>query len=198
MRRSKIQRNSKETTIEIDLNLDGSGNSNIITPLSFLNHMLEAFSKHSLIDINIRVEGDLEVDQHHTVEDLGLVLGKALKEALGNKDGINRAGFFIYPMDEALAMVAVDLGGRPFLQFDAEFKRRYCGDLDTDLVEHFFEALSNTLGANIVVKLQAGKNDHHKLEAIFKALAKSFKMAIEIDPRSSGNIPSTKGRIDDI
>jgi imidazoleglycerol-phosphate dehydratase len=198
MRRSKIQRKSKETTIEIDVNLDGSGNSNIITPLNFLNHMLEAFSKHSLIDINIKAEGDLEVDQHHTVEDLGLVLGKALKEALGNKEGINRAGFFIYPMDEALAMVAVDLGGRPFLQFDAEFKRRYCGDLDTDLVEHFFEALSNTLGANVVVILQAGKNDHHKLEAIFKALAKSFKMAIEIDPRRSGNIPSTKGRIDDI
>jgi imidazoleglycerol-phosphate dehydratase len=198
MRTSNIQRTSKETTLKVKINIDGSGVSDINTPVNFLNHMLEAFSKHSLIDISIEASGDIEVDQHHTIEDLGLVLGKALKEALGNKQGINRAGFFIYPMDDALAMVAVDLGGRPYLQFNAEFKRRFCGDLDTDLIEHFFEALSNALGANIVVRLETGKNDHHKLEAIFKALAKSFKMAAEIDPRNRDTIPSTKGRIDDL
>lgn len=197
MRTGTFERDTKETTISVNLNLDGTGESRIDTPIKFLNHMFEAFSKHSLIDLEIHADGDMEIDQHHTIEDLGIVLGKAFKQALGDKKGINRAGFFIYPMDEALATVAIDIGGRPYLQFDASFKRRFCGDLDTDLVEHFFEAFSNAMGLNIVIKLDAGENDHHKLEAIFKGLAKSMKMAVEIDPRREDIIPSTKGAIDE-
>lgn len=195
MREAIVERKTKETAIRVKVRIDGKGHSNITTPIGFFSHMMEAFSKHSLIDLDIIADGDLEVDQHHVVEDLGIVLGEACKIALGEKRGIERAGFFIYPMDDALAQVAVDLGGRPYVLFDAEFKRRFCGDFDTDLTEHFFEAFANSLGANIAINLLGGKNDHHKLEAIFKAFAKSMKMACKFDPRLEDIIPSTKGTI---
>ena len=196
MRTAKIERNTKETQISIDINIDGTGNYEIQTPIGFFNHMLEAFAKHGLFDISIKAEGDLEVDQHHFVEDCGIVLGQAFKKALGNKKGINRAGYFVYPMDEALAVVAVDIGGRPYLQYDAEFKRRYCGELDTDLIEDFFQGIAINLGGNIVVRMPYGRSDHHKIEAVFKAFAKSMKMACSTDPRAIENIPSTKGMIE--
>jgi imidazoleglycerol-phosphate dehydratase len=197
MRISKIQRTTKETNISIHLNLDGKGEYNIQTPIGFFTHTLESFAKHGLFDLMMTAEGDLHVDQHHLVEDCGIVLGQAFKKALGDKKGINRAGYFVYPMDEALAVVAIDIGGRPYLQFDAEFKRRFCGELDTDLLEDFFLGFAINLGANVVVRMPYGRSDHHKIEAIFKAFAKAMKMACSTDPRAIENIPSTKGMIED-
>jgi imidazoleglycerol-phosphate dehydratase len=197
MRISKIQRTTKETNISIHLNLDGKGEYNIQTPIGFFTHTLESFAKHGLFDLMITAKGDLHVDQHHLVEDCGIVLGQAFKQALGDKKGINRAGYFVYPMDEALAVVAIDIGGRPYLQFDAEFKRRFCGELDTDLLEDFFQGFAINLGANVVVRMPYGRSDHHKIEAIFKAFAKAMKMACYTDPRAIENIPSTKGMIED-
>ncbi len=196
MRSTKIERNTNETNIFIDLEIDGTGKYHIQTPIGFFNHMLESFSKHGLFDIEMKADGDVHVDQHHLVEDCGIVLGQAFKKALGDKKGINRAGYFVYPMDEALAVVAVDIGGRPFLQYEAEFKRRFCGELDTDLLEDFFQGFAINLGANIVVRLPYGRSDHHKIEAIFKAFAKAMKMACSTDPRAIENIPSTKGMIE--
>ncbi len=194
-RQSKITRQTKETNIFIKLNIDGKGESKIQTPINFLNHMLESFSKHGLFDLEIKAEGDIKVDQHHTIEDIGIVLGQAFKEALGDKKGINRSGSFAYPMDEALAVVAVDLGGRPFLKFDAKFKRRICGDLDTDILTDFFQGFSTNLGANIAIVMPYGRSDHHKIEAIFKAFAKALMMACERNARIGSNVLSTKGRI---
>ena len=194
MRKAKISRKTKETAIKIGLNIDGSGKYNVNIPIGFLGHMLESFAKHGLFDIKINAEGDMKVDQHHTVEDIGIVLGQAFRKALGNKKGINRAGYFVYPMDEALAVVAVDIGGRPYLQYDAKFKRRFCGNLDTDILEDFFYGFASNLEANVVVRMPYGRSDHHKIEAIFKAFAKAMKMACSKDPRQK-NVPSTKGRL---
>ena len=191
-----IDRKTKETDIKVELNIDGRGKSSVDTPIGFFNHMLQAFSKHGLFDLKITAKGDLEVDQHHTVEDCGIVIGQAFKKALGDKKGINRAGYFVFPMDEALAVVAVDIAGRPYLQFDAEFKRRYCGELDTDLLEDFFYGFAVSIGANIVVRMPYGRSDHHKIEAVFKAFAKAMKMACSTDPRAIKDIPSTKGMIE--
>lgn len=196
MRTSKIHRTTNETDISIELNIDGTGKYQIQTPIGFLTHSLESFAKHGLFDITMTAAGDLHVDQHHLVEDCGIVLGQAFNKALGEKRGINRAGYFVYPMDEALAVVAVDIGGRPYLQFDAEFKRRFCGELDTDLLEDFFQGFAASLGANVVVRMPFGRSDHHKIEATFKAFAKAMKIACSIDPRAIENIPSTKGRIE--
>jgi imidazoleglycerol-phosphate dehydratase len=195
MRTAIVKRETKETAISVELNIDGTGDSQIQTPIGFLSHMLEAFSKHGLFDLTLKVKGDLEVDQHHIVEDCGIVLGQAFKKALGDKKGINRAGYFVYPMDEALAVVAIDISGRPYLQFNAEFKRRFCGKLDTDLLEDFFCGFSISLGANVVVRMPYGRSDHHKIEAVFKAFGKAMKMACSTDPRAIENIPSTKGVI---
>ena len=195
MRKSKIQRKTEETNIYIELNVDGLGNYKIKIPIGFLNHMLELFSKHGLFDITMSASGDLHIDQHHLIEDCGIVLGQAFKKALGNKKGINRAGYFVYPMDEALAVVSVDIGGRPFLQFEANFRRRFCGELDTDLLEDFFQGFATNLGANVVVRMPYGRSDHHKIEAVFKAFAKAMKMACSTDPRAIEDIPSTKGMI---
>ncbi|MBT4351340.1 imidazoleglycerol-phosphate dehydratase HisB [archaeon] len=194
MRKSRITRKTNETDIKIKLDVDGTGKSKINTPIGFFNHMLEAFSKHGLFDLEIDVKGDIEVDQHHTVEDIGIALGNAFLDALDDKKGINRSGYFVYPMDEALAVVAIDLSGRPYLQYDAEFKRRYCGELDTDLLHDFFEAFAVNLKANVVVRMPYGRSDHHKIEAIFKAFAKAMKMACEKDDRIKG-VLSTKGVI---
>jgi imidazoleglycerol-phosphate dehydratase len=195
MRKAKIERKTKETDIKIELNIDGSGKYNIKNPVGFLTHSLENFAKHGLFDIKMKATGDLEADQHHLIEDCAIVLGQAFKKALGDKKGINRAGYFVYPMDEALAVVAVDISGRPYLQFDAKFKRRFCGDLDTDLLEDFFYGFAANLGANLVVRMPYGRNDHHKIEAIFKAFGKAMKMACSKDERAKGKIPSTKGKI---
>ena len=195
MRKSKIERVTNETKISIELTVEGTGKYNIQTPVGFFNHMLESFTKHGLFDISLKADGDLHVDQHHLVEDCGIVLGQTFKNALGDKKGINRAGYFTYPMDEALAVVAIDIGGRPFLQYETNFKRRFCGELDTDLLEDFFSGFAINLGANVVVRMPYGRSDHHKIEAIFKAFAKAMKMACSIDPQAIENIPSTKGKI---
>lgn len=197
MRTTAIKRQTNETNISIHLNIDGKGEHDIQIPIGFFTHTLESFAKHGLFDITITANGDLHVDQHHLVEDCGIVLGQAFKQALGDKKGINRAGYFVYPMDEALAVVAVDIGGRPFLQFEADFKRRFCGELDTDLLEDFFQGFAMSLGANVVVRMPYGRSDHHKIEATFKAFAKAMKMACSTDPRAIENIPSTKGMIED-
>jgi len=197
MRKANVERKTRETEISIELNIDGIGKSNIQTPIGFLNHMLESFTRHGLFDLQLKGTGDMEVDQHHLVEDCGIVLGQAFKKALGSKKGINRAGYFVYPMDEALAVVAVDISGRPYLQFDVTFKRRFCGDLDTDLLKDFFYGFTTRLRANVVVRMPYGRSDHHKMEAIFKAFGKAMKMACSTDPRSMESIPSTKGVIED-
>ena len=193
MRSDKVERNTKETRISVDLLVDGKGVYDIDTPIGLFTHMLESFTKHGLFDIKMEAAGDIHVDQHHLVEDCGIVLGQAFNKALGDKKGINRAGYFVYPMDESLAVVAVDIGGRPFLQYEAEFKRRFCGELDTDLLEDFFLGFSSSLRANIVVRMPYGRSDHHKIEATFKAFAKAMKMACSTDQRAIDDLPTTKG-----
>ena len=196
MRRSEIVRNTRETEIKASLFLDGQGTSNITTPIPFFNHMLETLSKHSRIDLDLEVKGDVHIDQHHTVEDTGLVLGMAIKKALGEKKGINRAGFFVFPMDEALGLVSLDIGGRVHLQFQATFQRQFCGDFDLDSCEDFFSGFSQGLGANLAVRVLSGRSDHHKVEALFKALAKALAMAISFDEGLKDYLPSTKGVIE--
>jgi imidazoleglycerol-phosphate dehydratase len=196
-RKAEWERKTRETRISGTLNLDGQGDFTVTTPLGFLNHMLESFAKHGRFGLSLKAEGDISVDQHHLVEDCGLVLGKLFARALGEKKGINRAGFFVYPMDEALAVVAVDICGRPFLQYDASFGRRFCGELDTDLLHDFFQAFASQLQAIVVVRMPYGRSDHHKIEAIFKAFGKAMRMACSQDRRDVADIPSTKGVIDD-
>ncbi len=195
MRKSKLERKTKETSIKIDLNIDGKGKSKIETGVKFLNHMLELFAKHGLFDLSLNVKGDLEIDQHHTVEDIGIALGSAFDKALGNRKGINRAGYFVMPMDESLAIVAVDIGGRSFLKFDAEFKDKMAGDLDTELIEDFFKGFADNLKANIHVRLPYGRTTHHRMESVFKAFARALSMSCSTNPRAKGQIPSTKGKI---
>jgi len=194
-RSAEVCRRTKETSISVRLNIDGSGKYAIKTPIGFLSHMFEAFGKHGLFDLELEATGDLQVDQHHLVEDCGIVLGQAFKEALGDKAGINRAGYFVFPMDEALAIAAVDVSGRPFLQYDAKFERRFCGELDTDVLADFFQGFANGLGANVAISIPAGRSDHHKIEALFKAFTKAMKMACSKDARAMGSTPSTKGMI---
>lgn len=195
MRTAKIGRKTKETGISLKLNIDGKGKSDIKTGIGFLGHMLEIFAKNALFDLEIRADGDLQVDQHHLVEDLGIALGQALKKALGNKKGINRAGYFAYPMDEALSLVALDISGRPNLKFEAEFKRKLCGDLDSDLLEDFFKGFVDNAGIALHILVKYGRDDHHKIEGIFKAFGKAMKMAVSKDRRMLDDIPSTKGVI---
>ncbi len=197
MRKATVERKTKETRITISLDIDGTGKSEIGTPIGFFTHMLEAFARHGLFDLRTKAEGDMEVDQHHTVEDCGMVLGRTFKKALGDKRGINRAGYFVFPMDEALAVVAVDIAGRPYLQYKATFGRRFCGGLDTDLLEDFFGGFAAGLGANVAVRMPYGRSDHHRIEAAFKAFGKAMKMACSTDERAMADIPSTKGMIDD-
>jgi imidazoleglycerol-phosphate dehydratase len=175
------------------LNIDGAGNSRVVSEIGFLNHILETFAKHGVFDLQAEIHGDLQVDQHHTVEDSGIVLGEAFKKALAEKRGIKRAGFFIHPMDEALVTVAVDICGRPFLKWNAKFKNKKVGDLSTELLEDFFQGFVNALGANLHILVHYGRSDHHKIEAIFKSLAKAMKTACEIEARAKTEIPSTKG-----
>jgi len=194
MRNVKLERKTKETEINVKLILDGQGDYKINTGIDFFDHMLSLFSRHGLFDLEIETKGDLKVDQHHTVEDIGIVLGKAFATALGKKEGIRRYGFVILPMDESLSMIVVDLGGRPHLEFNAKFKRKKVGDFDTDLIRDFFEAFVNNCSCNLHIKLEYGRNDHHKAESIFKGFGRVMRMACEIDPRES-KIPTTKGMI---
>ncbi len=194
MRSAKMERNTSETKIKVEVMIDGEGKCTVDTGIGFLDHMLNLFSRHGMFDLEISAKGDLEVDEHHTVEDLGFVMGQAFDKALGERKGITRYGFFLLPMDEALAQVAVDLGGRPYLQYIAEFRREKVGELSTELVRDFFEAFARGGRANVSVTLLAGENDHHKAEAIFKAFARAMRSACEMDARQKG-IPSTKGEI---
>ena len=191
VRRAVLHRKTSETDIRIDLNLDGKGKYKIKSGIGFFDHMLEQISKHSYIDMNINVKGDLHVDEHHTVEDTGIAMGEAILQALGSKKGLKRFGYFL-PMDDSNAQVAVDLGGRTYLNYKVKYTRNEVGDFPTELVAEFFKGLSQGLRANIYVRAD-GKNDHHKIEAQFKAIAKALNEAVRIDPRSNYSLPSTKG-----
>lgn len=193
MRIAKINRETRETQIQMTVNLDGSGQADIKSPIGFLGHMLDTFARHGIFDLDAAIAGDLEIDQHHTIEDAGIVLGEVIKKALGDKRGIKRAGFFVYPMDEALVTVAVDISGRPFLKLDAEFSSVAVGEFPVELLEDFLLGFTNALGVNLHVLVHYGRSDHHKIEAVFKGLAKAMKMACEIEPRIKDQIPSTKG-----
>ena len=193
LRQAVAQRTTKETDIVVTLNIDGSGGTRITTGIGFFDHMLITFAKHALFDLEINVRGDLHIDGHHTVEDTGIVLGQALRQALGEKKGVRRFGQARVPLDEALCEVVVDLSGRPFLLFDMSFTRERIGELDTELVEEFFRALSISALMTIHLKKETGHNTHHMIEAGFKALARALRMAVEIDPRVQDEIPSTKG-----
>ena len=194
MRKSEITRTTRETDITVALELDGTGKSSIDTGIPFMNHMLELFAKHGFFDLEVRAKGDIEVDYHHTMEDLGLVLGQALAETLGDKAGIRRYGSCILPMDETLALVALDLSGRPCLVWDVDFPAQMIRDLDVRLFCEFFQALVNRAGMNLHVKKLAGEEVHHVAEAIFKAFAKALDQAVSLDPRVKG-VLSTKGSL---
>jgi len=194
-RKATLFRKTKETEIKIELNIDGKGKTEILTPIPFLNHLLNNFGKHGLFDLKIRAKGDIEIDQHHTVEDIGICLGEAFKKALGDKKGINRSGYFAFPLDEALSVVAVDISGRAFLNFDCRFKKQKIGDLDSGLIKEFFWGLVRHLEATLHVRVLYGEDDHHKAESIFKALGKAMKAACSKEKRILKELPSTKGLI---
>ena len=191
-RTALIERNTKETQIKLSIDIDGTGKSEINTGIGFFNHMLEGFSKHGFFDLNASVTGDLDVDGHHSVEDTGIVLGNAIKNALGDKKGIKRFGYFILPMDDALALCSIDLSGRPYFSFDCEFPTEMIGEFDTQLVKEFFYAVSYSGMMNIHIKLISGENSHHIAEAVFKAFAKALDEATSYDERIS-DVLSTKG-----
>lgn len=193
-REASVARKTKETDIEINLNLDGTGKSQIQTGIGFFDHMLEGFAKHGFFDLECKVAGDLHVDGHHTVEDAGIVLGQAIKEAVGDKKGIRRYGYFILPMDDALALCAVDLCGRPYFEFDCNFPTDKVGELDTQLVREFFYAISYSAGMNLHIRMLSGVNSHHMIEAMFKAFAKALDQAVSYDERVT-DVLSTKGSL---
>ena len=193
-RTANINRKTKETDINLSLTLDGTGKSEVNTGIGFFNHMLEGFSKHGFFDLTISVNGDLDVDGHHTVEDAGIVLGTAIKEALGDKAGIKRYGSFILPMDDALCLCAIDLCDRPYLSFKCDFPVERVGNLDTELVKEFFYAVSYSAGMNIHLKMMSGSNAHHMIEAMFKAFGKALDEAVSYDKRITG-VLSTKGAL---
>ncbi|MCO5085579.1 MAG: imidazoleglycerol-phosphate dehydratase HisB [Methylobacteriaceae bacterium] len=193
MRRATVQRKTKETDISLAIALDGSGKSAISTGIGFFDHMLDQIARHGLFDLEIAAKGDLHIDDHHTVEDVGIALGQAIKQALGDRKGIRRYATAHVPMDEALTRVSLDLSGRAFLVFEAQFPTPKIGTFDTELVREFFQALAGNCGANVHVDNIRGANSHHIAESCFKALARALREAVEIDPRQSDAIPSTKG-----
>lgn len=195
MRTARIERNTKETEIFVEVNLDGTGAYDISTGIGFLDHMVEQFSRHSLIDVTLKVRGDLHVDQHHTTEDSALALGQAIGQALGDKGGIGRYGTAYSPMDETLARVALDISGRPYFVWKSAFTQEKLGELDTELVEHWFHSMSQAVGITLHIELIYGTNNHHICEAIYKGFARAMRSAVEIDPRKGGAIPSTKGQL---
>ena len=193
MRTGLIERDTAETRIRVGVNLDGTGAYDVHTGIGFLDHMVEQFSRHSLIDVEMRVDGDLHVDQHHTTEDSAIALGQAIADALGDKGGIARYGQAYSPMDETLARVALDISGRPYCVWRAGFSQTKLGEWDTELIEHWFQSVSQTAGITLHIELLYGSNNHHICEAIYKGFARAMRQAVEIDPRKGGAVPSTKG-----
>ncbi|MGN6270364.1 MAG: imidazoleglycerol-phosphate dehydratase HisB [Sphingomonas sp.] len=195
MRTATIARRTSETKIDVTLDLDGTGAYQIATGIGFLDHMIEQLSRHSLIDMAVKVDGDLHIDQHHTTEDSALAIGEALAEALGDKRGIRRYGDALSPMDETLTRVAIDISGRPWLVWKTEFTQKKLGEMDTELFEHWFHSFAQAAGLTLHIETLYGKNNHHIIESAFKGLARALRAAVEIDPRKADSIPSTKGTL---
>ncbi len=195
MRTARIARKTHETDIVVEVNLDGSGAFDVSTGIGFLDHMIEQFSRHSLIDVTCRIEGDLHVDQHHTTEDSAIAIGQAILEALGDKAGIGRYGEAHSAMDEALSRVVLDISGRPFLVWRAKFTQERLGEMDTELFEHWFHSIAQAAGITLHVEQLYGENNHHICEGIYKGFARAMRQAVSLDPRKGGAIPSTKGRL---
>ncbi|HUF46501.1 MAG TPA: imidazoleglycerol-phosphate dehydratase HisB [Vicinamibacterales bacterium] len=193
MRRARIDRRTTETRVRVRLTLDGRGRYQVHTGIRFLDHMLELVARHGGFDLDLRADGDLDVDAHHTVEDVGVALGEAVAAAVGSKRGINRAGYFVMPMDETLAVAAVDLSGRPFAVVDLRVRARTVGDLPVELVQDFFEGFASAARANVHVKVLYGRSSHHQIEAVFKAFARALRVATARDRRLARQLPSTKG-----
>ena len=194
-RTAEIDRKTAETDIQLSINLDGNGTSDIKSGVGFLDHMLDLFARHAVVDLTVRANGDLHVDQHHTVEDIGICLGQAVKEALGDKAGIRRYGHYTLPMEETLVSIAIDLSGRYAMVFNAEFPTSRIGEFDSELVEDFWQAFAANALCNFHVNLHYGRNSHHISEGIFKCTARAFRAAVEADPRMQGVVPSTKGTL---
>ena len=195
MRTGTITRDTQETKIAVEVNLDGTGQYEVSTGIGFLDHMVEQFSRHSLIDVTLKVDGDLHVDQHHTTEDSALALGQAIAQALGDKAGIGRYGSAYAPMDETLARCALDISGRPYFVWNAGFTQEKLGEWDTELIEHWFQSIGQTAGITLHMEVLYGTNNHHICEGLYKAFARAMRIAVEIDPRKGGAIPSTKGQL---
>ena len=193
MRTGSVHRSTKETSIAVELDLDGTGVYEISTGIGFLDHMLEQLSRHSLIDIRLKAEGDLHIDQHHTTEDCGIAIGEAFSQALGDRKGITRYGTAYAPMDETLTRVAVDISGRPYLVWKTAFSQPRLGEMDCELFEHWFHSFAGSAGITLHCETLYGRNNHHIVESAFKALARALRQAVEIDPRKADSIPSTKG-----
>lgn len=193
MRSAEIHRKTGETSIDVTVNLDGTGTYDVSTGIGFLDHMLEQLSRHSLMNLHVRAVGDLHIDQHHTTEDTGIAIGEAVAKALGDKKGITRYGTAYSPMDETLTRVALDISGRPFLVFKAEFTQPRLGEMDTELFEHWFHSFAGSAGITLHVETLYGVNNHHIIESCFKGLARALRQAVEIDPRKADSVPSTKG-----
>jgi imidazoleglycerol-phosphate dehydratase len=195
MRTATITRNTRETRIAVELDLDGTGKSQIATGIGFLDHMLDQLARHGLLDLSVRIEGDLHIDMHHTTEDCGLAIGEAVKEALGDRAGITRYGHAYLPMDETLTRVALDLSNRPYLVWKVEFSRDKIGEMDTELFREWFQAFAMASGTTLHVETLYGANNHHIAESCFKGLARALKAAVALDPRQAGSVPSTKGTL---
>lgn len=194
-RSARVERATRETTIEVNLNLDGRGQADIATGVPFLDHMLDQVARHGALDITIKAKGDLHIDAHHTVEDVGITLGQAVKQAVGDKAGLARYGFAYVPLDEALSRVVIDLSGRPGLEYHVDFTRPMIGAFDVDLMHEFFQGFVNHALATLHIDNLRGQNAHHQAETVFKAFAKALRMAVAVDPRASGAVPSTKGTL---
>jgi imidazoleglycerol-phosphate dehydratase len=193
MRMARIARKTHETDIAVAVNLDGTGTYDVATGIGFLDHMIEQFSRHSLIDVTCHIRGDLHVDQHHTTEDSAIAIGQCIAEAMGNKAGIGRYGMAYSPMDEALVRVALDISGRPWLVWKASFTQPRLGEMDTELFQHWFHSVAQAAGITLHIEVLYGQNNHHIIEGVFKGFARAMRMAVELDPRKGGAIPSTKG-----
>jgi imidazoleglycerol-phosphate dehydratase len=194
-RRAKVERNTKETRIEVDVNLDGEGRAELSTGVPFLDHMLDQLARHGMLDLVVRAEGDLHIDAHHTVEDIGITLGQAVAKAVGDKKGLVRYGHAYVPLDEALSRVVIDLSGRPGLEFHVPFARAMIGAFDVDLAHEFFQGFVNHAQVTLHIDNLRGQNAHHQAETVFKAFARALRMAVAHDPRAAGTIPSTKGTL---
>ena len=197
MRQASVARKTKETEISVTVNLDGTGTYSVSTGIGFLDHMMEQLSRHSMIDLGVKADGDLHIDYHHTTEDTGIVIGEAVKQALGDRAGITRYGSALVPLDEALTRVAVDCSNRPYLVWKVDFSRPKLGEMDTELFREWFQAFAQAAGLTMHVDNLYGENNHHIVESSFKALARALRQAVTIDPRAEGDVPSTKGTLSD-